>query len=131
MREIKFEYGFYNGDSIIKKWYYIGQIPTIAQRCDVWNNLPVLYVRQFTGLKDKNGKEIYEGDIVTSFGGSKGVVEFFDKLTWDGGCIHSGFYCKQWFEYKEEGEMSYHSNFEDGEVIGNIHENPELVEDTP
>ncbi len=76
---------------------------------------------QYTGLKDKNGKEIYEGDIIHEKWYDKethikqdriGKVEYF--------C--DGFTC--WFRgfYKELG-MFPTKNIE---VIGNIHENPEL-----
>jgi len=77
-------------------------------------------VGEYTGLKDKNGKEIYEGDIghhYFYFDGKKigyrGVVE------WQG--------IK--FIVKEVGGTSQdlHGGFE---VIGNIYENPELLEDT-
>ena len=81
---------------------------------------------QYTGLKDKNGKDIYEGDVLDD----GGVVEYFDNLAWDGGgSIHSGYYCKIWFLHKEDGELDYGKGFEDVEVIGNIHENPELIKD--
>jgi uncharacterized phage protein (TIGR01671 family) len=82
---------------------------------------------QFIGLTDRHGKEIYEGDIVKGFSGN-GVVEWFDNLNWDsGGSLHSGFYCKEWFEYKDPGCMSYHDGFNDCEVIGNIYSDPHLL----
>ena len=61
-REIKFEYGFESVNGTVKKVYHLHEIPNIQQKCDVWNVLPIKYVRQFVGHKDKNGVEIFEGD---------------------------------------------------------------------
>lgn len=86
------------------------------------NPLRADMVEQYTGLRDKNGREIYEGDILSD----GAMVEFFKNLNWDsGGSIHPGFYCKKWMEYDQDGDMSYHYGFSEVEVIGNIHENPE------
>jgi uncharacterized phage protein (TIGR01671 family) len=63
-REIRFEYGFESVNGTVKKVYHLHEIPNIQQKCDVWNVLPIKYVRQSTGLKDKNGTEIFEGDLV-------------------------------------------------------------------
>lgn len=66
---------------------------------------------QFTGLIDKNGKEIYEGDIVTTPKGNCAV-------TFELGC----FYTITISRYRLGG---WESNCI--EIIGNIYENPELL----
>jgi len=80
---------------------------------------------QFTGLHDKNGKEIYEGDIVKSketFG--EYPENFFDAMEV---VFEYGKFCVkgEYFGYEGEGLIS----LESCEVIGNIHENPELLEE--
>lgn len=64
IREIKFEYGFESVNGIIKKVYTLSEIPNIKEKCDVWNVLPIVYVREFSNKTDKNGMELFEGDIV-------------------------------------------------------------------
>ena len=71
----------------------------------------VLIPLQFTGLLDKHGKKIFEGDIF-NYGGKRNFVVIF----------HKGYFC-----YKS-GPNEYHIFDETQvEVIGNIYENPELL----
>ena len=67
-------------------------------------------IEQFTGLKDRNGKEIYEGDILDT----KCIVSFNDGMF--------GIFDK----HNYMGLNSYMSKFR--EVIGNIYETPELLQ---
>ena len=80
-----------------------------------WSNNPYfsqqLKIMQYTGLKDKQGKEIYEGDIVTFWGG-KGKVIYFQP------------YASFMIEYTDNDVCNFN---EAEEVIGNIYENPELI----
>lgn len=81
-------------------------------------------VMQYTGLKDKNGKEIYEGDIVRDRKGI-GEVQFYDCHPYaQFGVQHHD------FETYFDGSDTWWSDEipEECEVIGNIYENPDMLE---
>ena len=88
---------------------YIG-IHSSAIMIDELNNLnDNLIVEQFTGLHDKNGKEIYEGDIVTDGVGKYKIIYDLKLAGYQPYCI-----------FRDDPENYC-------EVIGNIYENPELL----
>jgi len=95
-------------------------------------NDPELTVMQYTGLKDKNGKEIWEGDIVLMPHTLVGDPEYGDfkhpqVLCW------RGIVC--YYPERAEFRVDCHNTFnlyekDSIEVIGNIYENPELLKET-
>jgi len=78
---------------------------------------------QFTGLLDKNGKEVFEGDIVThnKFTLASGKYEASEPkvVFWDNE--------KYGFETNKKGSFSAGMFYNQYENIGNIYENPELL----
>lgn len=86
-------------------------------------DLSKIELLQFTGLKDKNGKEIYEGDVVKGYWWQKGKSHrHIGKVTY-GMAAFKVVGVKQYFGMNDELNPVY-------EVIGNIYENPKLLEES-
>ncbi len=78
---------------------------------------------QFTGLLDKNGKEIYEGDILRRGGAS--VVKFGDFYAGGNNEYYNQYVKSSFYIEFKDGDVDA---LDDGEeVIGNIYENPNLL----
>jgi uncharacterized phage protein (TIGR01671 family) len=110
---------------ILKEFVPVHKYVSIDQHGIIGNDY--VDVLLFTGLKDKNSKEICEGDILKMEYGNYQVI-YHLYLGWDGsGSIHPGFYLARYNEKIDEEllELDYHLGFDESEIIGNIYENPE------
>lgn len=125
-RVIKFRYRYTNGTN------WIFQVFTLAEICngmpfEVLSDNPLLKnyrydgEDQFSGLTDKHGVEVYEGDIVKCSIGCQHIVEFIPEVpnTNPIGGGMPGFYLS--------GLNQGYSWTGDEEVIGNVFEHPELI----
>lgn len=124
MREIKFRAWhkenksmFYFDPQVLKRDPYQGA-HLAALMCGDHGDV----LMQFTGLKDKNGKEIYEGDIILHAKESNMTSE----------CTMIGPYAIGWNDFESHFELlgaPVHGRlmYKAYEIIGNIHETPELL----
>ncbi|MDT2986566.1 YopX family protein [Enterococcus casseliflavus] len=88
-----------------------------------WATGPALVLMQSTGLKDKNGVEIFEGDIIVNQYGNVGYVAYLQQ--------EAGFVVvlkKSDYRLGHRNTGESYDVTTNHEVIGNIHSNPELLD---
>ncbi|MXQ54788.1 YopX family protein [Shimazuella alba] len=111
MREIKFRVFAKDKRFPEGKIHYPDTLTQIDEVMALINNTDISLM-QYTGLLDHNGKEIYEGDIIKTDFRKNAIVSF------ENGCFMIG---------GKRGISIDHYLNSGLEVIGNIHENPELL----
>src|SRR5688500_13804971 len=127
MREIKFKAyvpgkGWIQGFNLINFHnYYTKGLEPKLQRYDSEWNLSDIHLVQYTGLKDKNGKEIYEGDILAGYRSGKRTINN-DSVVFEAGKF------KLKYTPGDLIQFTYSLSEYQCEVIGNIYENPELLQ---
>ena len=142
MREILFhgkraDNGEWVEGDVLQTKYHSGHIEyQIMPQTPVSSAYPVLpeTVGQYTGLTDKNGKKIFEGDIVKTHYANAQKSDFIEQVVFHNGkfCAYfSNQLCKQWanlYDGTEHLPQDKSVYMDSVEVIGNIHDNPELME---
>ncbi|EAK9503791.1 hypothetical protein FCW20_05290 [Listeria monocytogenes] len=89
--------------------------------CVDWYSFDDVVLMQYTGLKDKNGKKIFEGDIVN--------CKFFDRMVGDIAGVINFIDCV-WAVSDFKNKRLYQLiDVDNIEIIGNIHENSEILEE--
>lgn len=111
MREILFRGKTKNGEWL--EWTLLGALLANPR---ITTEIELKTVGTYTGLKDRNGKKIFEGDIV-EYREEYGAVEYHDQEAMYFVCFDG------WLTDFD------HIYGKEVEIIGNIHDNPELLEE--
>ena len=109
---------FENETVVLKKFYWEDGFPVEEEVFEVEIGNAILM--QSTGLKDNNGKEIFEGDIVKMAKDVYSEPTYYEVVRHYGGAYR--------LESKQHG-CELWLRHTDCEVVGNVYENPELLED--
>lgn len=122
-REIKFR----AYEKKTKTMRFIASIDFILEKIEIWVNLKSVLLgfsevelMQYTGLKDRNGVEVYEGDIATCTSGCPHEVIFLAE--------YAGTYIGGMPAWYLSGLNSGYSWTGEEEITGNKFDNPELLE---
>lgn len=126
MRELKF-----------RGWHHGGGDPRIAGRMTYSHPFPAIFwenveneplaveVMQFTGLHDKNGKEIFEGDVIKWEHSEHLLLVKWHIAGW---ALFSKLFSRFGLPHGSECTANQAAQYaRNSEVIGNLHENPELL----
>lgn len=134
-REIKFRGKRIDSDEWVYGYLYFGfnctdeYVPFISWKDSSYlggigeEEINIKTIGQYTELHDKNGKEIYEGNIV------KVNNEIIAKVIWDNDYLGYFLYANEEnsIDSFENGEQPLYDYLDSIEVIGNIYDNPELL----
>ena len=105
------------GDSLIHSMYKKGDVCIgVIEGLEIYGVNPET-IGQYTGLTDKNGTKIFEGDILKGMGGLHRV--YFD----------TSLACFEWAKINGNWKESFSGFADEYEVIGNINDNPELLKE--
>lgn len=123
MREIKFRAKDHEGNWVYGDLHLNHKMPHIHPFENNRTFINTKTIGQLTELKDKNGKEIYEGDIIRSFDSSGDAI--LHCIVWEEARFVA-LYKGRNFSSKCFLKQDWLDEF-DKEVIGNIYDNPELL----
>lgn len=121
-----------DGTPVESKWVYGGICQFNEDRSIIYQTEPEFQkysvytdtVGQYTGLKDKNGRKIFEGDIVRRFNRNGQEIMSY-VVEWYSDCSMFVLDCIDFdMEFDTDFTVFYGDEFE---IVGNIHDNPELV----
>lgn len=128
MRDIKFRIWDTENNEMLKvqeldfePTFYGGRIAIRPDQYNDYFDTEDMILMQYTGLHDKNGKEIYEGDILRFNEVDTAIVEWNEKYAY--------FMVRPIQDYYFDSDVLGHAiEYNNAEIIGNIYENEDLLE---